>query len=119
MGLMAQFASCAGVMYAVASWWKKGRCVIFRQPEHPYTRILMESLPSLDEKETLQVVKGAPPSAADRPAGCVFHPRCPFVMDRCIQEEPLFREVAPEQWAACHLHDEPAAAHSLSREVAE
>ncbi len=63
------------------------------------------------------VVKGAPPSAADRPAGCVFHP--PFVMDRCIQEEPLFREVAPEQWAACHLHDEPAAAHSLSREVAE
>ncbi|MDI9548824.1 MAG: ABC transporter ATP-binding protein [Chloroflexota bacterium] len=119
MGLMAQFASRVGVMYAGKLVEEGPVRAIFRQPEHPYTRILMESLPSLDEKETLQVVKGAPPSAADRPAGCVFHPRCPFVMDRCIQEEPLFREVAPEQWAACHLHDEPAAAHSLSREVAE
>jgi len=119
MGLMAQFASRVGVMYAGKLVEEGPVRAIFRQPEHPYTRILMESLPSLDEKEVLQVVKGAPPSAADRPAGCVFHPRCPFVMDRCIQEEPLFREVAPEQWAACHLHDEPAAAHSLSREVAE
>jgi len=119
MGLMAQFASRVGVMYAGKLVEEGPVRAIFRQPEHPYTRILMESLPSLDQKETLQVVKGAPPSAADRPVGCVFHPRCPFVMDRCIQEEPLFREVAPEQWAACHLHDEPAAAYNLSREVAE
>ena len=87
------FASRAGVMYA-GKLVEEGPVRYLRQPAS-YTRILMESLPSLDEKETLQWSR-APPSAADRPAGCVFT-RCPFVMDRCIQEEPLFREVAPEQ----------------------
>lgn len=119
MGLMAQFAVRVGVMYAGKLVEEGPVRAIFRHPEHPYTRILMESLPSLDEKETLHVVKGAPPSAADRPTGCVFHPRCPFVMDRCLHEEPEFREVAPEQWAACHLHDEPAVVHSLEREAAQ
>lgn len=119
MGLMAQFASRVGVMYAGKLVEEGPVRSIFRRPEHPYTRILMDSLPSLDGKEELQVVKGAPPSAADRPAGCVFHPRCPFVMDRCVIEEPAFREVAPEQWAACHLHDEPAAAHIHDREAAQ
>lgn len=106
MGLMAQFASRIGVMYAGKLVEEGPVRQIFRRPQHPYTRLLMESLPSLEEKEVLVAASGAPPSAAERPVGCVFHPRCPFVMDRCIDVEPVYREVAPDQWAACHLHDE-------------
>jgi peptide/nickel transport system ATP-binding protein len=106
MGLMAQFASRIGVMYAGKMVEEGPVRQIFRRPEHPYTRLLMESLPSLEEKEDLQGFPGSPPSAADRPLGCVFHPRCPYVMDRCIDIEPEYKKVGPEQWAACHLHDE-------------
>ncbi len=118
MGLMAQFAGRVGVMYAGKLVEEGPVRAIFRRPEHPYTRILMESLPSLDEKEVLAVVKGAPPSAQDRPAGCVFHPRCPFVMDICLREEPVFREVAPAQMAACHLHNDNIHKENLLHENA-
>ncbi|MBI1299996.1 ATP-binding cassette domain-containing protein [bacterium] len=106
MGLMAQFADRIGVLYAGKLVEQGPVRQIFRKPEHPYTRLLMESLPSLEEKETLVGGFGSPPSAAERPRGCVFHPRCPYVMDRCIDIEPVYRQVAPNQWAACHLHDE-------------
>jgi peptide/nickel transport system ATP-binding protein len=114
MGLMAQFATRVGVMYAGKLVEQGPVRQIFRQPQHPYTRILMESLPSLDQKEPLQKVKGAPPSAANRPSGCVFHPRCPDVMERCVLEPPVYREVAPDQWAACHLQDEDILYQGLS-----
>ena len=80
---------------------------IFRQPAHPYTRLLMESLPSLNRKGDLS--EGAAPviapSAAERPSGCVFHPRCPYVMPQCRTIPPAYLKVGPDQWAACHLHD--------------
>jgi peptide/nickel transport system ATP-binding protein len=106
MGLMAQFADKIGVLYAGKLVEQGPVRQIFRKPEHPYTRLLMESLPSLEEKEALVGGFGSPPSAAERPLGCVFHPRCPYVMDRCIDIEPEYRQVGPNQWAACHLHDE-------------
>jgi oligopeptide/dipeptide ABC transporter ATP-binding protein len=106
MGLMAQFADKVGVLYAGKLVEEGPVRQIFRKPEHPYTRLLMESLPSLEEKEALVGGFGSPPSAAERPQGCVFHPRCRYVMDRCIDIEPAYRQVGPNQWAACHLHDE-------------
>jgi peptide/nickel transport system ATP-binding protein len=106
MGLMAQFADKVGVLYAGKLVEQGPVRQIFRKPEHPYTRLLMESLPSLEEKEALVGGFGSPPSAAERPQGCVFHPRCRYVMDRCIDIEPVYQQVAPDQWAACHLHDE-------------
>ncbi len=106
MGLMAQFADRIGVLYAGKLVEEGPVRQIFRKPEHPYTRLLMESLPSLEEKEALEGGFGSPPSAAERPQGCVFHPRCPYVMDRCIDIDPAYIQVGPNQWAACHLHDE-------------
>lgn len=107
MGLMAQFASRVGVMYAGKLLEEGPVRSIFRQPAHPYTRLLMESLPSLEQKGELGET-AAPviaPSAAERPSGCVFHPRCPYVMPQCLTIVPEYRKVAPGQWAACHLHD--------------
>ncbi len=114
MGLMAQFADRVGVMYA-------GRLVeegavrdIFSKPQHPYSQLLMASLPSLDEKGVFQGIPGYPPSLLERPSGCTFHPRCPYVMDRCAVEDPVPRAVAPDHWAACHLLEE----HQDAREPA-
>jgi peptide/nickel transport system ATP-binding protein len=108
MGLMAQFAGRIGVMYAGKLVEEGPVRAIFRRPAHPYTQLLMDSLPSLAERQALtETTSGAPPSAAERPTGCVFHPRCPYVMAHCVTTPPLYRPVAHEQWAACHLHDVP------------
>jgi oligopeptide/dipeptide ABC transporter ATP-binding protein len=103
MGLMAQVVDRLGVMYA-------GKLVeispvrdIFTQPLHPYTQLLIASLPSLEQRGTLRGIPGLPPLLRDLPPGCVFHPRCPHAVTRCQMEEPRFREVRPHAWAACHL----------------
>jgi peptide/nickel transport system ATP-binding protein len=106
MGLMAQFVHRLGVMYA-------GRLVevspvedIFQQPLHPYTELLIGSLPSLEEKGAFRGIPGLPPSLLQRPAGCSFHPRCPRAMPRCTVEDPALLEAQPNRWVACHLYDQ-------------
>ncbi len=103
MGLVAQFVDRLGVMYA-------GRLVevspvraIFTEPLHPYTRMLIASLPSLERKGVFQGIPGLPPLLRDLPPGCAFRPRCPWAVDRCQTETPPFREIRPNSWAACHL----------------
>lgn len=105
MGLMAKFVDRVGVMYG-------GKLVevgpvrdIFTDPKHPYTQLLISSLPSLEEKGTLRGIPGAPPSLLSPPSGCVFHPRCPNVMPRCSVEVPAERTIAPRRSVACHLYD--------------
>ena len=106
MGLMAQFAGRIGVMYAGKLVEEGPVRAIFRRPAHPYTQLLMDSLPSLGERQALAGAQSSvAPSAAERPTGCVFHPRCPRVLPQCVTVPPVYRQVAPEQWAACHLHD--------------
>ena len=110
MGLVAQFADTVGVMYA-------GKLVevgpveqIFEEPLHPYTRLLIESLPNLREKrERLEGIPGLPPPLINLPPGCVFYPRCPAVMDHCRQVAPIFEEARPGRYAACHLYQETGA----------
>lgn len=103
MGLIAQFVDRLGVMYA-------GKLVelspvrdIFADPLHPYTRMLVASLPSLERKGAFQGIPGLPPLLGALPSGCAFHPRCPHAVDRCRTEEPRLREARPGAWAACHL----------------
>ena len=103
MGLMAQFVDRLGVMYA-------GRLVeispvrdVFTAPLHPYTRLLIASLPSLERKGVFQGIPGLPPPLRDLPSGCAFHPRCPVAVERCRTETPALREARPDAWAACHL----------------
>jgi peptide/nickel transport system ATP-binding protein len=108
MGLMAQFVNRLGVMYA-------GRLVevspvrdIFADPLHPYTRLLIASLPSLEQKGQFRGIPGLPPSLLERPTGCSFHPRCPYAMPRCSVQDPLLQQVGPDRWVACHLFDQQA-----------
>ncbi len=103
MGLVAQFVDRVGIMYA-------GNLVevapvrdIFTRPLHPYTQMLIASLPSLERKGTFRGIPGLPPLLRDLPPGCAFHPRCPQVTDRCRTESPIFTAARPDSGAACHL----------------
>jgi oligopeptide/dipeptide ABC transporter ATP-binding protein len=112
MGLMAQFVHRVGVMYA-------GRIVetapvrrIFAAPRHPYTQMLVASLPSLARRGEFRGIPGIAPSLLDPPPGCPFHVRCPQRMPICAEQDPPDHAVAPGHDAACHLlaqHDASAA----------
>jgi oligopeptide/dipeptide ABC transporter ATP-binding protein len=79
---------------------------LFRNPLHPYTKALFSAaLPSHPDVEREEIIlSGEVPSPINPPRGCRFHPRCPFVMPRCAEEEPELKEHAPEHWGACHLY---------------
>ena len=80
---------------------------VFRRPNHPYTRSLLDSVPRIENrKRAFSVVKGEIPSPINPPSGCHFHPRCPLATERCRVEVPKLREVAPGQRSACHLNDQ-------------
>ncbi|MBI4762364.1 MAG: ABC transporter ATP-binding protein [Chloroflexota bacterium] len=78
---------------------------LFRNPLHPYTQALMSAIPIPNPRLKRQrvILKGDVPSPLNPPKGCRFHPRCPVAMEKCAQEEPAFKEVAPEHWVACWL----------------
>jgi len=105
MGLMAQFVNRIGVMYG-------GKLVevgpvrdIFKDPLHPYTQLLIGSLPTLQSKEMFKGIPGLTPSLLNPPSGCMFHPRCPQVMSHCSVAIPELVEIRPERWVSCHLYN--------------
>ena len=76
---------------------------LFRNPLHPYTKALMSAIPVPNPRMKRQriILKGDVPSPLNPPRGCRFHPRCPAAVEKCSQEEPQFKELAPEHWVAC------------------
>jgi len=75
---------------------------VFKDPLHPYTRGLIEAIPSL-EREPVKSIPGLAPSPLNWPPGCRFHPRCPFAMPICSKKEPPLREITPGRYVACYL----------------
>ena len=104
MGLMAQTVSRLAVMYAGRMMEIGATYDMFRDPLHPYTQLLIESLPVLANKGVFAGIPGITPSLLNPPEGCVFHTRCPKAWDLCSQSTPQFTEVQPGRWVACHLH---------------
>jgi peptide/nickel transport system ATP-binding protein len=103
MGLMAQFVDRLGVMYAGELVEISPMQSVYDEPLHPYTRLLLACLPSLERKGVFAGIPGLPPSLLNPPRGCTFHPRCPYAMPRCSRERPRLQEVQPSRWVACHL----------------
>jgi oligopeptide/dipeptide ABC transporter ATP-binding protein len=107
LGVVAELADRVVVMYAGQVIEQAEVGEIFRQPRHPYTLGLLTSIPRIDiEDDELRPISGSPPDLLALPNGCVFHPRCPLVRERCRDERPPFEEVADGHWAACHFHQE-------------
>jgi peptide/nickel transport system ATP-binding protein len=104
MGLMAQFVNRLGVMYAGRLVEVSPVAQVFAEPLHPYTQLLIASLPSFEEKGVFRGIPGLAPSVLEKPPGCAFHPRCPYAMPQCSVIDPQLIEVRPERWVACHLY---------------
>jgi peptide/nickel transport system ATP-binding protein len=103
MGVHANIADRIGIMYAGKIVEEATTEKIFAQPMHPYTQFLINSLPKFGDKSVRASVPGSPPSLADLPTGCPFHPRCPHVMDICRQKMPQFTQVDENHKVACWL----------------
>ena len=96
-----------GVMYLGKMVEITDKRSLFRDPQHPYTQALLDSIPVPDprRRKARMVLKGDVPSPLNPPKGCSFNTRCPFAFDRCFHDEPKLQEVAPGHMAACHLRD--------------
>ena len=106
MGLMAQMVDRIAVMYAGKIVEIAPVQAIFDEPKHPYSQLLIESVPSLKERKPLKITEGITHDPRNPPPGCIFQLRCPFVMDKCRSVPPPMQEIAPGQIVACHLYDE-------------
>jgi oligopeptide transport system ATP-binding protein len=82
------------------------RDVLYTDPQHPYTQALLSAVPIPDPRTTRArqrvILEGDPPSPADPPAGCRFHPRCSIAKEHCKTDVPVWREIKPDHWVACH-----------------
>jgi peptide/nickel transport system ATP-binding protein len=79
---------------------------LFATPNHPYTQALLREVPRLENRRSRFIpVKGEIPSPLDPPTGCHFNPRCPHAMDRCREEVPMLKKIAPHRFSACHLNE--------------
>lgn len=104
MGLMAQFVDRLAVMYAGKLMEVGEIHDVFKEPLNPYTQLLIQSLPVLENKGVFAGIPGITPSLLSVPPGCVFNNRCPKAMDICSQVIPAYQEVKPGHWVACHLY---------------
>ena len=98
------------VMYLGKIMELTGRNRLFDDPLHPYTQSLNSAVPvpnpKLERRRRRFILSGEPPSPANPPPGCVFHPRCPLAVEECVTVVPEFREIRRGHFVACHLADE-------------
>jgi oligopeptide/dipeptide ABC transporter ATP-binding protein len=116
---VADIADDVMVMYAGRAAEKAAKRDVFYAPHHPYTKGLLESIPSSSAVgDRLRPIPGSPPSLINLPSGCKFHPRCGYVLDRCLTEEPGLRPVSEDglHSSACWL---PVQAAGLSERAEE
>lgn len=108
MGVMRNISTRVAIMYLGKLCEVAPTELFFSNPLHPYTQMLLSAIPVVsDEDEALKPAKiecnGEIPSPVDIPKGCSFNTRCPYKTDRCMEEDPIMREVAPGHYVRCHL----------------
>ncbi|MEK4386276.1 ABC transporter ATP-binding protein [Solibacillus sp. FSL W7-1464] len=107
LGVVAEMADKVVVVYAGQVVEKSNVKDLFNKPQHPYTEALMKSIPKIDtsKERKLLTIKGNVPSLKEFPAGCRFHPRCPFATDKCRSEEPPLFELVNDRVSKCWMAD--------------
>ncbi|AMQ18299.1 ABC transporter ATP-binding protein [Thermococcus peptonophilus] len=105
MGVVAEMADRVAVMYAGKIVEVGSVDQIFKNPLHPYTKGLLRAVPNpLGKIEKLEAIPGTVPNLITPPAGCRFHPRCPYASEVCRQKIPELKEIEPGHFVACHLY---------------
>lgn len=105
MAAQAEVSDKVAIMYAgkIAEIGKTE--IVFQDPLHPYTHLLIQSIPRLRARTQLAWIRGLPPDLRNPPKGCRFNPRCPsFIAGTCDVREPQLAEVKPDRFVACHLY---------------
>jgi oligopeptide/dipeptide ABC transporter ATP-binding protein len=103
-GVIAEIADRVAVMYAGQIVEQGPARAILSNPQHPYTRGLLSSMPGAGHHR-LQAIDGSVPGLETRPSGCAFHPRCPNRFEPCASSPPPAYMVGHEHLARCYLHD--------------
>jgi dipeptide transport system ATP-binding protein len=101
MGVVAETAQRVIVQYAGQQAEAQRVGGLFADPQHPYTAALLDALPERCAERILPTIAGIVPGAGDRPSGCLFHPRCAFATDYCVEVEPGFAD-GPRGKVRCH-----------------
>lgn len=114
LSLMRNVASRVAIMYLGKICEVAEASEFFENPEHPYTQMLLSSIPVIsDEEEAAKPAKvesiGEIPSPVNLPTGCSFHTRCPYIMDICKEVDPVMVETSADHIVRCHLFEQPAA----------
>ena len=108
LSVVEHISDSVGVMYLGSLVEYGDTADIFRNPLHPYTKALFSAIPVPDPTVKMDriVLEGSIPSPANPPAGCKFHTRCKYCMERCKVEAPEQKEIEPGHYVVCHLFDE-------------
>ncbi len=103
LALLAGIADRIMVMYAGQVVERANSVNLYKNPRHPYTIGLLQSIPRLDEttRERLTPIEGLPPDLINYPKGCPFQPRCRFAIDKCVEEDPPLEHIGDEHYVAC------------------
>ena len=104
ISLVANIADKVNVMYAGKIAESGPSNEIFANPQHPYTKALLASIPSLEQEKSVKGIRGTPPDLSEEIKGCPFKDRCDSVFDKCKSEVPELKMVSPGHYASCHLY---------------
>ena len=108
LALASDICETIGVMYAGRIAEMGPAESILEKPRHPYTQMLLASMPRVHQEERPRFIPGSPPDMREAPAGCRFHPRCPYAFQRCTAEEPHLIGAGPSHQARCWLVEDGA-----------
>ena len=119
MGIVAEMADRVVVMYAGQIVEQSDVASLFDAPSHPYTRLLLRSIPSARVKQdVLPMIVGTTPTPNEFPAGCRFNPRCPFAIETCVVQPPDLEETEKGHQVRCHRAGEVADLMAQDPEIA-
>ena len=105
LGMVYQMTDRVYVLYAGDIMEEATTRELFNKPKHPYTQLLIASTPRLSSVGVGEGIKGKLPDYRSPPAGCRFAPRCPYVMDKCINTKPGRIQLSPDHAVSCYLYD--------------
>ena len=104
LSILAEISDRVAIMYAGKIIEIGDSQKIYYEPAHPYTQKLLAAIPRLHEDvDKLEFIPGQPPNLIKPPSGCRFHPRCPYAMQVCREQEPELKEIDKDHHAACWL----------------